>query len=241
MPPTRPVRKARFDHGLRRQAIVRTLLNDVFQGRVRAGGRLVTDAIAARFGVSHTPIREAIIELAGLGVVDLLPNRGAVVRPVTTRTVQEVCEVRRALECEAVRGACGLLDRATVELLVTQTRAVLVTEPGPGLVLTARDLDTRLHDLIALGCGNAFLAAELARLKMLFRAFRDVAWEQEEAREDFGRLPIEAGEHLNVLLALLDNDPDRAVAAMATHIRSGIHYWGRITAHLSDEPKGCER
>ncbi len=76
---------------------------DVVQGRLRAGEHLVTQELAERFGVSHTPIREALIALAGVGVIDLLPNRGAVVRRVSPKEVREVCQVRRALECEATR------------------------------------------------------------------------------------------------------------------------------------------
>ena len=71
------------DHGLRRQLLVQSLLTEVFEGRLRAGQHLVTQDLAARFGVSHTPIREALIALAGIGIIDLLPNRGAVVRRVT--------------------------------------------------------------------------------------------------------------------------------------------------------------
>src|SRR5207253_11519126 len=77
---------------------------------------LFRSVLAARFGVSHTPIREALIELAGIGVVSLLPNRGAVVRPITARDVREVCQVRRALECLAVRQACGRIDRKSTRL-----------------------------------------------------------------------------------------------------------------------------
>ena len=73
----------KFCRGLRRQAIVQSLLADVFHGRLRAGEHLVTQELAQRFGVSHTPIREALIALAGIGIIDLLPNRGAVVRRVT--------------------------------------------------------------------------------------------------------------------------------------------------------------
>src|SRR3954468_24321473 len=101
----RPSPDSSFDHGLRRQAVVRFVLTEVFQGRLRAGERLVTQALANRFGVSHTPTREALIELAGIGVVDLLPNRGAVVRRVTAKDVREVCQVRRALEYLATRQA----------------------------------------------------------------------------------------------------------------------------------------
>ena len=46
-------------------------------------------------------------------------------------------------------------------------------------------MDSRLHDLIADSCGNAFLAKEIGRLKILFRVFRDVAWEHDEARNDY--------------------------------------------------------
>ena len=68
---------------------------DVVHGRLRAGDHLVTQELAQRFGVSHTPIREALIALAGVGVIDLLPNRGAVVRRVSPKEVREVCQVRR--------------------------------------------------------------------------------------------------------------------------------------------------
>ena len=91
--------KVKCDLGLRRQAIVQSLIGDVFQGRLHAGAHLVTQQLAQRFGVSHTPVREALITLAGIGIIDLLPNRGAVVRRVTADEVREVCQVRRALEC----------------------------------------------------------------------------------------------------------------------------------------------
>src|SRR4029450_8650615 len=91
------------DHGLLRQKIVETLLAGVFRGEVSAGWHLVTQELAERFHVSHPPIREALIALAGSGIIRRPPNRGAVVRQVTAREVREVMQVRRALECEAVR------------------------------------------------------------------------------------------------------------------------------------------
>src|SRR5262249_56864182 len=91
----------------------------------------------------------------------------------------------------------------------------------------ARDLDSRLHDAIAESCGNAFLAKELGRLKILFRAFRDVAWEHDEARHDYHRLAEEAHEHLAIVAALLAGDPKAAARAMARHIQSGTKYWSR--------------
>src|SRR3954471_4405146 len=98
---------AETGRGHRRAALVHSLLGDVFSGRLRAGDHLVTQDVASRFGVSHTPVREALIALAGMGIIDLEPNRGAVVRRISVQEVREVCQVRRVLECEATRLACG--------------------------------------------------------------------------------------------------------------------------------------
>jgi DNA-binding GntR family transcriptional regulator len=229
VPASRDSKPPRCHHGLRRQTIVQSLLTDVFQGRLRAGAHLVTQELAERFGVSHTPIREALITLAGIGIIDLLPNRGAVVRRVTPHEVREICQVRRALECEAARSACGRIDLAELHALADDLRRMIARGPRPGVrfIEEARTVDSRLHDLIAESCGNVFLAEEIARLKTLFRAFRDVAWERDEARNDFHRLAEEAHEHLAIVEALLAGDGKAASKAMAHHIRSGARYWSR--------------
>jgi DNA-binding GntR family transcriptional regulator len=217
------------DHGLRRQTIVQSLLADVFQGRLRAGTHLVTQELAERFGVSHTPIREALITLAGIGIIDLLPNRGAVVRRVTAEEVREVCQVRRVLECEATRSACGRVEPDKLHAVAAELRGLMAPRqrPGPGFIERARAVDSRLHDLIAESSGNGFLAKELSRLKTLFRAFRDVAWQHDEAHNDYHRLTEEAREHLAIVEALLAGDGREAARAMARHIRSGARYWTR--------------
>lgn len=219
----------RWDRGMRRQAIVQSLLSEVFQGQIRAGTHLVTQELADRFAVSHTPIREALIALAGIGIVDLLPNRGAIVRKVTAQDVREVCQVRRALECEATRSACGRIDLAVLHELADELKRLMNIGPTSRLAFVeqARAVDSRLHDLIADSCGNAFLAKELSRLKMLFRAFRDVAWEKDEARSDSHRLAEEAREHLAIVEALLAGKSKDAAKAMARHIISGARYWSR--------------
>jgi DNA-binding GntR family transcriptional regulator len=222
-------KSSHWDHGGRRQAVVASILADVFQGRLRTGQHLVTQKLAERFGVSHTPIREALISLAGVGVIDLLPNRGAVVRAVTPRDVRELCQVRRVLECQATRNACGQILQSDLQSLADNLR-LLVGPNAPAIaefIRQARRIDTRLHDLIAGHCGNAFLGKELARLKTLFRAFRDVSYKRHAARNDMGRLADEAREHLEIVENLLSRQPRQAALAMAKHIRSGARYWSR--------------
>ena len=216
-------------HGTRRQSIVESLLADVFHGRFRTGERLVTEDLAARFGVSHTPIREALIALAGIGIVDLKPNRGAIVKRISATEVREVAQVRRALECAATRTACGRIQHSELITLAEELRRLLCAKNGSAgdFIAEARSVDSRLHDLIASSCGNSFLAAELTRLKLLFRAFRDVSWAWDEARNDFHRLAEEAHEHLAIVEALIAGKPHDAAAAMSRHIRSGVRYWTR--------------
>jgi DNA-binding GntR family transcriptional regulator len=217
-----------FNHGLRRQLIVEALLADVFQGRLRAGERLVTQQLAERFGVSHTPIREALTTLAGIGIVDLMPNRGAVARRLTAHEVREICQVRRVLECAATRSACGRIARTALHALtVDLRRLMLVKEPLAPAIEEARALDNRLHDLIAHSCGNAFLGKEIGRLTFLFRAFRDVIWTQADKRHDDHLPAEESREHLAIVNALLAGDPKQAARAMARHLRSEERYWIR--------------
>jgi DNA-binding GntR family transcriptional regulator len=217
------------NHGLRRQAIVESLLREVFHGLLRTGQHLGTQELAERFGVSHTPVREALVALAGIGVIDLLPNRGAIVRRVAAKDVREIYQVRRVLECEAVRRACGRIGLADLDDLARTLRKLKgVKSPfRPRFIEEARRTDSTLHDLIAASCGNTFLANELERLKILFRAFRDIAWQRDGERNDYRRLAEESREHLAIVQALQAGDRREAARRMSKHILSGGKYWSR--------------
>ncbi len=222
---------------------MQSVLSDVFQGRLRAGQHLVTQELADRFGVSHTPIREALIALSGIGIIDLLPNRGAIVRRVANKDVREVCQVRKALECEAVRSACGRIDRDELLELASELQRLMEkpTQQGPRFVEQARAVDSRLHDLIANSCGNGFLAGEIGRLKILFRAFRDFSWTFDQVHNDFRRLAEEGVEHLAIVEALLAGDARGAARAMSQHIRSGAKYWSKALAEGRKVENGSQK
>jgi DNA-binding GntR family transcriptional regulator len=209
-------------------ALVQSMLTEVLNGHWKPGQHLTGQILADRYGVSQTPIREALITLAGIGVVELLPNRGAVVRNVTVQEVHEVCQVRRVLECEAVRSACRRIDSLALGAVIAESRAILEAPPGPETVARARAVDTALHELIWSSCGNALLAREIGRLKLLFRAYRDSAWERVAEDNDFSRIADEAAEHLAVLEPLAAGDAAAASRAMAKHIRSCERYWCRL-------------
>jgi len=224
-----------FDHGLRRQAIVEAVLTDVFAGRLRSGQHLVTRELAVRFGVSDTPIREALVALAGIGVIELLPNRGAVVRTVTSKDVRDICQVRRALECEAVRLACGRITAEELSTLAEELRGLksLGGEANVRFAEKARQTDSRLHDLIMTACGNMYLAGDLNRFKLMYRAFRDLNYTRDEVRNDRRRLVEEADEHLAIVEAIAAGNRRAAVKAMWHHVNAGGKYWCRAINRMN--------
>ena len=78
-----------------------------------------------RCPVRVSDLAAALIALAGIGIIDLLPNRGAIVRAVTGRDIREICQVRRVLECQATRSACGRIDLKELHAVADQLRACL--------------------------------------------------------------------------------------------------------------------
>ena len=223
-----------WSHGLRRRSVVQSMLHAIFDGRFHSGQRLVVQKLADEFGVSPTPIREALVELAGIGVVELLPNRGAVVRQVTWQELSELCQIRRVLEAEATRSAVGRLDTAALkQLIVELKRLVKYGQDGkvtdlPKFVEETRALDSRLHDLIAAACGSRRLSAEIVRYKMLFRAFRDVTYAKQNTGVDFEHMLQENVDHLAIAEALEADDARAASKAMSKHIDSVMRFWGQL-------------
>jgi DNA-binding GntR family transcriptional regulator len=172
--------------------------------------------------------------LTGIGVVEMRPNRGAVVRALGPAEVRGIYLVRRALECEAVRGACGRIGAEDLRALHDELTRHLANGAGDrsASIQRAQAVDNRLHDLIAASCGNPFLRGELERLKLLYRFLRDVAYEQEGLLNNYFRKDLAAREHLAIVEALLAGDKRLAVRAMSRHIVSGLRYFSRVARHL---------
>jgi DNA-binding GntR family transcriptional regulator len=207
-----------ISRGNLRQQVMARILTGVFQGRLHSKQRLVVQRLAERYGVSPTPVREALVELAGLGLVDLLPNRGAVVRPFGPQEVREISQVRRVLEVEATRCACGRTDPENLKAL---ERDLVRLQDLPRDVQwdrDARSADTRLHGLIADSCGSTRLREEVNRYLTLFRTLRDVSHER-DAGTNYSH-SNDVPEHLEILHALIAQDPEAAAEAMDRHIRS---------------------
>jgi DNA-binding GntR family transcriptional regulator len=201
-----------------RQQVTYRILTAVFQGRFTSGQRLIVQRLSEMYEVSPTPVREALVELSALGIVALLPNRGAVVLPFGPQQVREIGQIRRVLEVEATRCACGRIDPAELDALRGGIAGLALRPPDGRRDRNARAFDTRLHGLIAESCGSARLTAEVNRNLTLFRTLRDVS-HLRDAATNYSRSD-DVPEHLEILDRLRAGDADGAARSMDRHIRS---------------------
>ena len=95
-----------------RDVVFNTLRQAILRGELKPGERLMEIQLANKLGVSRTPIREAIRKLELEGLVTMIPRRGAEVAQITEKSLQDVLEVRRALDALCAELAC---DRITAE------------------------------------------------------------------------------------------------------------------------------
>lgn len=227
-----------LSHGYKRDKVVRHLLQMILNGQYHGGQRIVTESIAKECGVSHTPVREALGVLAGMGLLSQHPNRSATVRQLTRQDIREISQVRVALECLAVRLSVSHLDRAKCLRLWQRFDELMDCVDDPTLVAKAIELDSTFHDMIAEACGNQFLQSELKRLKGLFRALRDLAWQAHvQEKPSLQRVHQETKEHRLIMHYLLAGDGRMAARAMARHIKGGIHYWMKLIPRTGESQR----
>ncbi|MEX1040751.1 MAG: GntR family transcriptional regulator [Pirellulaceae bacterium] len=225
------------EHGSRRSNLVQRLLRAIFAGELEPGQRLRLERLAARFELSVTPVREALVELAGIGLVELQPNRGAVLLPFGRKELGEILQVRRILECEAARSACGRIPSDTLRQLEQRFKQMETAPRGSDWSHRTRELDTELHELIASSCGNGRLAYEINRYTVIYRTLRDARHEHRNARANYEEMN-ENSEHLLIVQAMIEGDADKASQAMAAHVnQAGYVLLQDVFPHeLDDEP-----
>jgi DNA-binding GntR family transcriptional regulator len=196
-----------------RQDLLSTLLTAIFQGKIEAGQPLNIQRLAVRFGVSATPVREALVQLATIGMVEMRHNYGTVARRFGPEELKEIYHLRSLLESEATRMACGRIPADELTALRSEMQRLLA-EHGEGWSEQAMAADRRLHALIARHCGSRRLEEEIGRYNLLMQCIREVVGNFCHA-QDKG-----LSEHLNIVEALLGNHPELAAHAMRSHVLS---------------------
>lgn len=194
-----------------RDVVFNTLRQAILTGELKPGERLMEIHLADRLGVSRTPIREAIHKLEREGLVTIIPRRGAEVAQITEKSMNDVLEVRRALDALCVELAC---DRITEEGLENLKNACdnfeqcVKTKDSKKIA----QADVALHDIIVQATGNQRLIQLVNNLSEQMYRYRF------EYIKDSSQHKTLVEEHRIIYQSIMAKDKETAAAAARTHI-----------------------
>jgi DNA-binding GntR family transcriptional regulator len=205
-----------------------TLQARMLSGELVSGTRLRQEALAEEFGVSRTPIREALRKLQADGLIELQPHRGALVRGLSAREIRDAYEVRAELEGLAAELAAQRIQQrqldglheAQAEFRETLARMMQVRSDG-AVALPDEEIDRwrhandRFHQLIQEAAANDVLVATLAHLHRSVP--RDLT--RIVLGESAALLAENVHEHEAVLVAIEHRNATEARALMLKHVR----------------------
>ncbi|MDD7965138.1 GntR family transcriptional regulator [Actinomycetospora lemnae] len=203
------------------------LRGEILGGRCAPGSRLREEEVAERFGVSRTPVREALRRLEADGLVVVTPRRGAEVVRWRDDDIAELVELRALLEGHAARRAAigGDVDLVALGDLCARMEALAEAPDGRAADEITR-LNMELHRAVHRAAGRLLpdLLVRLIDVPVVRRTFH--TYSEAELRRSFGQ-------HRELVEALAAGDGDWAAAVMQAHIRAA-----GATLRSSRDPDG---
>jgi DNA-binding GntR family transcriptional regulator len=204
-----------------RDSIVRKILASIMLGKIEPGTRLVALDLSEQFGVSATPIREAIVELCGLGMVSIRHNRGAYVLEFGRTELAELFHMRHVLECEAARLSCGKVPASKLEELCAQLNS-LPPEHDASWVTEVSAFDFGVHCMVREHCDNKRLIWELDRYTVMGETLRAM----------LDKTPVAMRESLPTIVTVLDAAEKKDLTVMVSAMHEHISILARIAEKL---------
>lgn len=217
-----------------RDVVFNTLRQAILKGELKPGERLMEIALAERLGVSRTPIREAMRKLEQEGLVVMIPRRGAQVASITEKDLNDVLEVRIALENMAIEKACARMTEEETEKLKAAAKTFEDTIAEGNLVHLA-EADMAFHEIIYQASDNVCLMQVLSNLREQIYRYRVEYLKDEEMRRQLAR------EHQQLTRALAERNAKDARELSYDHIekqRQGIIKSLRAEKELEKAAKG---
>lgn len=195
-----------------RDVVFRTLRQAILKGNLKPGTRLLEVHLARQLGVSRTPIREAIRMLELEGLVLMIPRKGAEVARISQKGLQDVLEVRRALEELAVEIACVRIRDDGLKALRQIHSRFIAEASGHTDVARITGLDVDFHNQIYAATDNRKLEQLINNLQEQMYRYRM------EYIKDQEQWPLIIEEHTAIIDAINARDAEAAKQAIRTHI-----------------------
>lgn len=164
-----------------REVVFNTLRKAILKGELKPGERLMEIALAERLGVSRTPVREAMRKLELEGLVVMIPRRGAQVANITEKDLNDVLEVRIALENLSIENACARMTEEQLAQLLDAARTFEKTMADGNLVKLA-EADVAFHEVIYQASDNRRLNQVLNNLREQIYRYRVEYLKDEDTR-----------------------------------------------------------
>lgn len=210
------------------QEAYRFLFEAICQGRLVTGQRIVAETIAAELSMSRMPVREALRRLHTEGLVILRPNRGAIVRGLNAEEIQDIFDMRVALEGLAIRVAA---TRCTDDHLRTLERLLDDMDASVGNFELWVQRHCAFHEFLCGISGRTRLYEQICSLYTLIEGPMRLWIEQATFRRKRAR-----DAHQELIDALRTRDPEIAERVMREHIESTVP---RLVTILGT-PKPCD-
>ena len=194
-----------------RERVAESLRAALVSGRMVPGTTYSIPALAEQFGVSATPVREAMLDLVNEGIMSAVPNKGFRVVELSDAELDQITELRRLLEVPTVGELAGAIDRAAIRRL--RSLAAAVSDAARrGDVVAYVEADRELHLALLAESGNPRLVEMVGRLRDQSRLYG-----LEQLAAD-GVLVDSADEHMRLIDALESGDRRAAERVMAHHL-----------------------
>lgn len=194
-----------------RDVVFNTLREAILKGDLKPGERLMELQLAAKLGVSRTPIREAIRMLEQEGLAVTVPRKGAEVAKMTEKDMEDVLQVRDALDELAVRIACEkITDEGLSDLVTAHERFEKSLNCGDIKQIAQADVD--FHDCIYRATQNQKLITLLNNLREQMYRYRV------EYLKDKDHYPLLIEEHNQIVEGIRNRDKEHVSEAMRKHV-----------------------
>ncbi|MBI1778900.1 MAG: GntR family transcriptional regulator [Proteobacteria bacterium] len=191
--------------------VIRSLEEEILRGVLKPGERLDEAELSQRFGVSRTPVRDALRHLAASELVDIRPHQSAVVATLTIPRLIEMFEVMAELEGMCARLACGRIRGEQQETL-KQANADCAAALETGDIVRFYAANNRFHETIYEAAGNRFLREQTIQLRNRLSPYRRQVTYQP------GRMKASIVEHDRIMSAIQEMKPLAADQAMRFHL-----------------------
>lgn len=203
----------RGPHGrtTRSDEVYHRLRTDILELNLRPGDQLDEDQLASSYGVSRTPVREALRRLGADGLVTLRPHRGAYVSEISLREIWEIEQVCELVEPFAARHAAGQMSSTIMTELRNEMNELDIDNPQRDDYIRYMQLDVRFHNAILDAAGNTIMRDMVTHLYRRMNAVRLIA--------NLHRFNQSISEHRDILDAIEAGDGDAAHEAALHHIR----------------------